>query len=92
MGFYDEELHEELTQVQARLRKDIVDEINNQHNDKNGYKIGLPATIDRIIARFETSLENDISIPNVVNEVNRQTIYDLKRYKEIVVQQEADVE
>lgn len=87
-GFFDEEQK----QLQARLGEKIVDEINNQHNDNNGYKIGLPATIDRIIARFETSLENDIGIPNVVNEVKRQTINDLKRYKEIVVQQEADVE
>jgi len=92
MGFYDEELHEELMQVQARLGKDIVDEINDQHKDDNNNRIGLPATIDRMIARFEYSLKNDDGKPHLVNEIKRETINDLKKYKEIVVQQEADVE
>ncbi|MFS0981281.1 hypothetical protein [Enterococcus casseliflavus] len=92
MGFYDEELHEELTQVQARLGENIVNKINNQFLDENKNKIGLPATIDRMIEIFETSLANGSGIPNVVHEIKRKTINDLKRYKEILVQQEADVE
>lgn len=92
MGFFDKELYEEQKQVQARLGENIVDEINNQHNDNNGNKIGLPATIDQLIELFEHSLAGVNTTPNIVQKINKRTIEDLKRYKEIVVQQEADVE